>query len=217
MIGLDSGFLFVHIPKTGGNALQTALAPFASDAITPNKRQPRTGFVDRLSVRSQHGLRKHARLHEYRSALDPGDYAKLFKFATVRNPFDRLVSKMAGSYLRSMEKKGIPYEEVPPLPFNAEIMNRVIDVAPRVDEFVTLPEQSVVDLIRDTDIDVFIRFENLQQGFDAVCDRIGLPRQELPVLNVSVRRNYREYFDAQLRARVEEKFAPELECFGYEF
>ena len=61
------------------------------------------------------------------------------------------------------------------------------------------------------------RFEHLQDDFNEVCDRIGIPRKELPHVNQSKHRDYRNYYNKRTRKMVEDAFAQDIELFGYTF
>ena len=39
MISTDRKFLFIHIPKTGGNAIRLALRDYVDDEIVVNEKQ----------------------------------------------------------------------------------------------------------------------------------------------------------------------------------
>ena len=68
MMMVDSGILFIHVPKTGGISVKRALY----------------GDINR-----GHG---HVRAITYRTKLGKNTFNNLFKLAVVRNTWDRLVS-----------------------------------------------------------------------------------------------------------------------------
>lgn len=67
-------------------------------------------------------------------------------------------------------------------------------------------------------IDHVVRFERLQEDFDAVMAKLRLPGTTLPRANVTGRDpDYRSYYDAEARRTVESLFALDLQQFGYQF
>ena len=62
------------------------------------------------------------------------------------------------------------------------------------------------------------RFENLDEDFAKVCDKLGLGPQSLPHENAArARRPYRDYYNAQTRALVETLYREDIERFGFTF
>ncbi|MGB1541485.1 MAG: sulfotransferase family 2 domain-containing protein, partial [Cycloclasticus sp.] len=91
MISVHKRFLFIHVPKTGGNSIQNILRNYSEDEIvTLAKHQD---GIERFEVRnSKYNTTKHSTLSHYKSALDSKTYHSLFKFATIRNPWDMMIS-----------------------------------------------------------------------------------------------------------------------------
>ena len=69
-------------------------------------------------------------------------------------------------------------------------------------------------------MDYVIRFENLQQGCDEACRRLGLPLQSLPRTHSRLRPagdDYRDYYTDFSREYVADLRRPMIAAFGYRF
>ena len=60
------------------------------------------------------------------------------------------------------------------------------------------------------------RFEQLEDYWHAVCDIFGV-RGDMPRINTTVHKPYREMYTPELRDKVAKFYAAEIEEFGYEF
>lgn len=89
MISSKFKFIFLHVPKTGGNSLQSALLPFSDDKKKIS--QAHHDEVNRFAVSGPITDNKHATLQFYTDALG----AKIADYKVVlsrRHPFARAVS-----------------------------------------------------------------------------------------------------------------------------
>jgi hypothetical protein len=199
MISTSHNFLFIHIPKTGGNSIQSLLAPYSDDQIAIEG--PEHDGVERFNLRSPHGtFGKHARLREYRQAIAPDTYAKLFKFCVIRNPWDRLISYYFSPF------RGIAQ-------WDRQAFIDFVYQKKGVDHYI----RSHPSIPLGVEMNAILRFEDLDAGFARVLNILGLPSMALPRRNTSTHRPYREYYDPELVALIAREYATEIETFKFQF
>jgi sulfotransferase famil protein len=200
MISFQNRFLFVHIPKTAGNSIQTILRHYSEDEIVA-LRADQDG-IERFGLRNpNYKIKKHSTLGEYRAALGEAQFRDLYKFTCVRNPWDRMVSYYFGT-TQLVES------------WNRKEFKKLILKAVSVTDYLRL-DKGESDPFGN--VDYIIRFENLVDDFRAVSARLGIPDAPLPQYNRSNREHYSKYYDAELRELIRKRFAPEIERFGYAF
>ncbi|PYK09806.1 MAG: hypothetical protein DME65_11325, partial [Verrucomicrobia bacterium] len=193
-------FLFVHIPKTAGNSIQSILCDYSEDELVALRREQ--DGVERFGLRNpKYKIKKHSTLQEYRLVLGKEKFGELYKFACVRNPWDRMVSYYF-----------TPTQNVVALDRNK--FRKVIVAALPVADYLRLDE-------RDNDpfenVNYIMRFENLAADFRNVCTELDISPKTLPQYNRSNRAHYSNYYDEDLRELVRARFVAEIERFGYTF
>ena len=200
MISFQKQFLFVHIPKTAGNSIQSILRDYSEDEIVA-LRSEQDG-IERFGVRNPiYKIKKHSTLAEYRGALGEERFRSLYKFACVRNPWDRMVSY----YFTPTQSVG---------ELDRKEFRKVISKALSVADYLRL-DRGEDDPF--SNVDHVMRFENLADDFQSVCATLGIPTVDLPQYNRSSREHYSKYYDDNLREFVSKRFALEIERFGYTF
>jgi len=200
MISFQKRFLFIHIPRTAGNSIQSVLRDYSEDEIVA-LRSEQDG-IERFGLRNPHyKLRKHSTLAEYRAALGQEQFHNLYKFTCVRNPWDRMVSYY---FRRTRDAKDWDRKE----------FKKMISKALSVADYLRLDESKEDPF---DNVDYVMRFETLADDFRRVCAALNIPAKPLPKYNRSRREQYSRYYDDELRALIRERFALEIERFGYTF
>lgn len=200
-------FIFAAVPKTGTHAVRRALREHLDDGdveqvgLFVDKRFP---WEDLATIR--HG---HLSLRQVRPYVGEAAFDSYFKFAFVRNPFDRFVS-----YCAFMLRGGDVFDQQP-----REAMRHFLFVDPPEQHVLFQPQAS---LLVDADgrtllTDGIGRVEDMQGSYDAICARIGIPSQPLERVNGSQHGDYRQYYDQALIDGVATRYAEDLELFGYSF
>ncbi|MDO6461492.1 sulfotransferase family 2 domain-containing protein [Granulosicoccaceae sp. 1_MG-2023] len=199
----EHGFVFIHIPKTGGNSIRNALCP--GDGVYAH-------FTADKYVESGVNLQRY------------------FVFTVARNPWDRFVSAYAylnagggisldGSDLdlRFSEKYLRPYESfgdfVKALRDQPKFRRKVLawpHFRPQYEFVYSSAGRSIVDYVA--------KFEKLADEYVYISKKLSLGETDgLKVINSSDRRDYRSYYDDETRQIVAELYRKDIELFGYEF
>ncbi|MGA0176368.1 MAG: sulfotransferase family 2 domain-containing protein [Chthoniobacterales bacterium] len=216
LVSHDPPFLFVHIDKAAGSNIQHALRPFMKSAGRSKLRRllGLLGPLNRVGgLYTQLEFSEHAPARKVRSCLPPAWYSRLYKFAFVRNPWDRLVSRHA--YL--LRKKEHPHSQtVNALGGFDAYLKWELSRGPRNGgmrhqaDYVTGEDGRLI-------VDYVGYFETLAEDFDEVCRRIGVPASLPPAKTHSPRQDYRSFYSEEARKLVAEAYARDIELFGYTF
>ena len=181
--------VFIHVPKCAGTSMEEYLKDF--------------------------GFRIQDHYHTtHRHLLKNDKYKNYYKFSFTRNPYDKMVSEFKW-FTDQLNKWNSPA---------CKKYYKDVDFKTFVNKFTTSHKgdhyhvNGQYDNLKPLDKLNFIgQFESLQQDFNIVCDKIGIPKQKLPQENKSKHKHYTEYYDDETRQIVAEKYAKDLEYFGYEF
>lgn len=223
MINHKHKFIFIHVPKCGGTSISKL-----KNFCVKNE-----GLSDHLPYLPNSVSKGDSSSY---SRNYPG--AKNYKYFTiVRNPWDRAVSTYF--YLQSMNEDHIHYYwneyMVKYIQSNNLTFEQFIDIIGgknykecffdrwhhennnRKIENILFPNQASFLKPNLQDMDYIGRFENLQEDFNTICDKIGIPQQKLPHKNKSKHKHYTEYYNDETRQIVADYYAKDIEHFGYEF
>lgn len=140
-------------------------------------------------------------------------YKNYFKFAFVRNPWDRVVScyfqKVANKnpkwafYYGSCFDKGFDY-------FVHFIESKDLHTADRHIRLQT-------SLIPIEDVDFIGRLEHFNEDLTYVLGIIGIEESDIPKKNPSSHEHYSHYYNEKTKSIIAHKYAADIAAFGYEF
>lgn len=209
-------FLFVHIAKTGGTSVRSALRPmrWKDPYFYPQ-------FIcSRLSSLTGHRIAakfpRHAKIIAAKEMLPQELFDQLFKFAVVRNPWDLQVSSY--HHIRRERSHLMAHIEN----FEQFIEWKLDPERPyqfHVDTSIEQQSDYLIDLHGNLLTDFIGRYENLNDDFKTICDHIGIDRPALPHRRKATDRDkdYRSYYTDSLIEKVSLHFKQDIDLLNYQF
>jgi hypothetical protein len=200
-------FVFVQMRKVASTSMQSILLPLCLP--------PPAGWLAHFKSRARlerdyrkHLFRTHDDILAARSRMPKETFRRYFKFAFVRNPWERLVSEY--QYILNQPDHG-RHARVSRLAGFPEFIRMQI---PRRDAY-------QLNMLCDRKglllVDFVGQLENLQADWETVCHEIGIPCQTLPGKNVTEHARYQDFYDRSAINLVAKHWAAEIEMFGYSF
>ena len=210
MICNDHRFIYTKVGKTGSASIQEQLIKLGGN----QQHQGHYHILDDINENTKN----------------------YFKFTFVRNPWARCVSRYFyvksrpgerydayknSTFTEYIKAKGPPYEESDDRKFLLSV--DWCSHSPNLQKLYQEkhPFENQIDWISNKDgrilTDFIGKFENLQEDFNIICDKIGIAQQKLPHKNKTKHKCYTEYYDDETRQIVAEKYAKDIEYFNYKF
>jgi len=184
--------IFVHIPKTAGISVAESLFGY---------------------------LPYHYTSRDYKRIYGRRTFWRYFKFAFVRNPWDRLFSAyrflMAGGW--NDDDRRWATENIMAFEGFTDFVERWLTRASAQSMIHFRPQwQFVCSRQARIEIDYLGYLETIEEDFAHVCRRLGVEAR-LQHKNASATADYREQFTDRARSVVEEVYREDIELFGYRF
>ena len=216
LVSHDPPFLFVHIDKAAGSNIQHALRPFMK-VQGRSKLRRLLGLLGPLNraggLYRQLEFSEHAPARRVEACLPPQVYAGLYKFAFVRNPWDRLVSRHAYLLRKTEHSRSREVNELGGfdayLRWELSRAGKKSGMRPQADYVEGADGLLIVDFIG--------YFERLTEDFAEVCRKIGAPASLPPPKTHAARADYRSLYTDETRDLVARAYARDIELFGYTF
>jgi hypothetical protein len=191
LVSTKYNFIFVHVNKTGGTSIRKSLTQYCEGGDF---------LPGHLNFNSKS-------FNYYLPKLD--DTNRKFKFGFVRNPWDKMVSQYFYNRARWVNRS-CSFKEY--IKYFGE-GNQISYFGPTCSSFLSTNKTINVDFVG--------KYENLQNDFDYISEKIGVKKITLPHVMKNKRRNkkihYSEFYDIETRKIVEKKFEEDIEHWKYRF
>ena len=198
MLAEKKNFLFIHIPKTAGNAIQASLHNHSEDRFID-----KSGSNDRFALESARGFVKHSTALDYLRVLGPERFQSLRKFTCVRNPWERAIS-----FYFSPHRSVAIWDKY-------EFVATLSGLPPMVSYLAVPPEPPFEGTLNC--VDFTIRYETLARDFRRLCEWLEIPVIDLEIKNRSNHAPWWSYYDKELADLVAERYREDIELFQYSF
>ena len=235
---------FIHIPKTAGQSIKREFRiKYLLNEIPTLYHNPRSKSLFpkdseeyKITIKVRDAMQNNLittsdmtiSLSSHRNIYDEiKDVNPRFSFAFVRNPWDRLVSLY--SFLKKigiLNTNVIFGRFVKTLYDNRNYPENFDDTqlnVPTIElkKLLSVTSQCQANFICNTDGNLFAdfvgKYENLQSDFDKVCDLIEIDHINLTRINVSVHKQYQQYYTTETKNMVNEMYKTDIDMFEYTF
>ncbi|MCH8488811.1 MAG: sulfotransferase family 2 domain-containing protein [Oceanicaulis sp.] len=136
--------------------------------------------------------------------------SETFIFTSVRNPWDKIVSRY---HYGQRESRSIWHKRVEETgSFKKFAMSKEFHYATNFERFCTKNGKRLVDFV--------IQVEDMQRGVSEVCRRLKIDEIEVPHVNKNARKDNKEYrlfYDDESMNAVGEAYISDINEFGYSF
>jgi chondroitin 4-sulfotransferase 11 len=147
-------------------------------------------------------------------------YKYYFKFAFHRNPWDRMVSVWK-YWTETRKDVGL----ISKLPETASFSGFCYNLStifyeilnPRFEKFHIANQSELNGHAKYLKLDFWGRFEYLDEDFKKICDQLKIKYEPLRHLNRTIHKNYREYYDSDLKKYIGKVYEKDIDTFKYVF
>ena len=164
-------FIFIKSFKTAGTSLEIALSKFCDnkDIITPiiEEDEKIRKALNYRGPQNYNDMKEHMPVSEIRKKIDVDIINNYFKFVTIRNPFDQIISAYYWhNESKKKEKKFFIFKKKPKK-FNDFFKIKAKNIFE--DEFNRYTENNKVL------VNYFIKYENLKEDLEKISIKLKLP------------------------------------------
>lgn len=223
-ISHNKKFVFFSKPKCASSSIRKALDKYSD--ILSTSSPPYHHHTTALQMK----------IHFNKMGWDWNSY---FKFITMRNPWDMVVSfyhfakpDINGIYFWEEVRLGIKRDKNNLIPFEQWILNKDIkkswhgllykngefhkNLWTNDFSFFTL-SNFILDENGNSLVDYIVKVEDMKRELNVVFDKISIPLKRIRKRNKSKHKHYRHYYSEEAKKIIEKEFQYDIKIGGYEF
>ena len=210
----DPAFLFIHVPKAAGTSVAGAFAHL--DLVRAYKRMKdparRVAWIAEKGIPEEVlTLPIHTPAVHLKSVLGEDRFKAFYRFAIVRNPWDMELSW----YTYNAQTESAPHHQrvIGYADFNDYVRRHLAEhgsLLANGPQTKYVLDEDGVELVDDV-----FRYEEVDQGFAKVLERLSLNGIELDQFNQSYHVPWTEAYTAETFELVRTIAQPDADAFGY--
>ena len=213
----ESGIIYVHIPKTGGTSIRKLLVNLKNNDVLDSDKK-KYYYSEELKRRKISSI--HGKARDYLEFIEQDLWSKSLKFASVRNPWDLMVSsyhwwlqngnkfdRLKNMYL---DISKMNFEEYLKSSYGANMIN----------ECVGNIEDWFLDKDKNLILDGLVRLEHFENDFLKLIQKSNKKIynfSDLPKENVTKRKEHKFYYNNHTSLLIEERFKFLIDYCGYKY
>lgn len=188
-INNEKNYIYYSIPKSASTFIRSRLFPDSYGLGPETLRQPCKHSIESTKFFDR----------------------KYFSFTFVRNPWSRMVSNWA--YFKSTKLRVRQLELSGYLFSDYNSFKDFVKLTLSFDNHHWQPQH----LFLDCDLDYIGKVENFNEDWFHICEKLYYHNLPPKKIRASNHKHYTEYYDEETKRIVAEKYAKDIEYFGYKF
>ena len=213
----ESGIIYVHIPKTGGTSIRKLLVNLKNNDVLNNDKK-KYYYCEELKRRKISSI--HGKARDYLEFIEQDLWSKSLKFASVRNPWDLMVSSyhwwlQNGNKFNRLKNM---YLDISKMNFEEYLKSSY--GANMINECVGNIEDWFLDKDKNLILDGLVRLEHFENDFLKLIQKSNKKIynfSDLPKENVTKRKEYQFYYNNHTSLLIEERFKFLIDYCGYKY
>ena len=200
-------FLFIHIPKTGGSAIEDALQKKNIKSTLIQRGQPVAGICNNML---DHPYKNNSLQHQFYSTIYTFrdklnvNFENIRVFSVVRNPYDRIISDLI--WLKLIKRDASPQKVFDVIKNNYLYRTDLDNHNQPQYKFITNDNGVIYPNI------IILRCETLNESNDKLNEYIGV---SINIRKSNVNKDYSKYLNQDSIHIINEFYKKDFELFNY--